>query len=101
MAEEINVASCVIEEATEKFKKVFSRMLTAEQQASAEAKKVSGNVRKAADDLASGLLKVQKTADFATLERNVALLERAASALTALSELDKDGRLERIIKSMK
>ena len=101
MSNEINEASNSIQEATAKFKSVFEKMIDIEQKASFETKKVSGNIRKAADDLASGLLKVQKTADFAQLERHVLLLERAASALTALSELDKSGRLEKLIKSMK
>ena len=101
MADNIDCASDEIKSATAKFEKVFSRMVEVENAASAEAKKVSGNIRKAADDLASGLLKVQKTADFASLERHVSLLERAASALTVLADLDKDGRLEKLIKSMK
>lgn len=97
----INEASDVVEDATKKFYKVFEKMMDVESKASSEAKKVSGNVRKAADDLAQGLIKVQKTADFASLERHVVLLERAASALTVLSSLDKDGRLEKLIKAMK
>lgn len=101
MAENINRASDEIKSATANFEKVIDSIVDAETRAAAEAKKVSGNIRKAADDLASGLLKVQKTADFTSLERHVALLERAASALTSLAELDKDGRLEKLIKSMK
>lgn len=101
MTHEINKATSEVEEAKTKFNKVCSLMIESEAKASAEAKKASGNIRKAADDLATGLLKVQKTADFAMLEKQVALLERAACALKSLSELDKQGRLESLLKAMK
>jgi hypothetical protein len=101
MSIEINKATDVVESATEKFNKVFESLVAAEIKAAAEARKVSGNIRKAADDLASGLLKVQKTADFSMLDRQVSILERAANALTILSELDKTGRLENLMRAMK
>lgn len=68
---------------------------------SAAAKKCSGDVRKAADDLASGLAKVEKTANFANLERYVGLLERAATAMQTLAELEKSGRLDKIAGALK
>lgn len=66
-----------------------------------EIKRVSGDVRKAADDLASGLLKVEKQANFANLERYVSLLERAATAMQSLAELEKTGKLEKIAGALK
>jgi len=66
-----------------------------------EIKKVSGDVRKAADDLASGLLKVEKQANFANLERYVSLLERAATSMQTLAELEKTGKLEKIAGALK
>lgn len=68
---------------------------------SATAKKCSGDVRKAADDLASGLAKVEKTANFNNLERYVNLLERAATAMQTLAELEKAGKLEKIAGALK
>jgi hypothetical protein len=65
------------------------------------AKKCSGDVRKAADDLASGLIKVEKTANFSNLERYVNLLERAATAMQTLAELEKAGKLEKIAGALK
>lgn len=64
-------------------------------------KKVSGNVRKAADDLSVGLSRVEKTANFANLERYVTLLERAATAMSTLAELEKAGKLEKIAGALK
>ncbi len=68
---------------------------------SAAAKKCSGDVRKAADDLSSGLAKVEKTANFANLERYVSLLERAATAMQTLAELEKAGKLDKIAGALK
>lgn len=65
------------------------------------AKKCSGDVRKAADDLASGLVKVEKTANFSNLERYVSLLERAATAMQTLAELEKAGKLDKIAGALK
>ena len=65
------------------------------------AKKCSGDVRKAADDLASGLAKVEKTANFSNLERYVSLLERAATAMQTLAELEKAGKLDKIAGALK
>lgn len=65
------------------------------------AKKCSGDVRKAADDLASGLAKVEKTANFGNLERYVNLLERAATAMQTLAELEKAGKLDKIAGALK
>jgi hypothetical protein len=64
-------------------------------------KKASGNIRKAADDLSSGLAKVEKQANFNNLERYVGLLERAATAMSTLSELEKAGRLDKIAGALK
>jgi hypothetical protein len=66
-----------------------------------QIKKVSGDVRKASDDLASGLLKVEKQANFANLERYVSLLERAASSMQSLAELEKTGKLQKISEALK
>jgi uncharacterized Ntn-hydrolase superfamily protein len=68
---------------------------------SAAAKRCAGDVRKAADDLSSGLTKVEKTANFANLERYVTLLERAATAMQMLAELEKSGRLDKIAGALK
>ena len=66
-----------------------------------EIKRVTGDIRKAADDLSSGLLKVEKQANFSNLERYVSLLERAASSMQILAELEKTGKLEKIAGALK
>lgn len=64
-------------------------------------KKTSGSVRKSANELAEGLIKVEKMADFSKLERYVGLLERAALAFDSLAELEKTGKLEKIALAIK
>lgn len=101
MTPDFKAAAEMCDEASTVFNKAFSQMLNAEQNISAAAKKTSGNVRKAADDLAQGLAKVEKTANFERLDKYVALLERAATAMTVLAELEKSGKLDKIASALK
>jgi uncharacterized protein YukE len=68
---------------------------------STATKKCSSDVRKAADDMASGLIKMEKSANFNNLERYVSLLERAASAMQTLADLEKAGKLDKIAGALK
>jgi hypothetical protein len=94
-------ASEIAETAEKMFKRNVSNLMGTSDELQANIKKVSGNVRKAADDLASGLIKMEKTANFANLERYVTLLERAATALATLAELEKEGKLGKITTALK
>ena len=51
--------------------------------------------------MASGLSKIEKSADMARLQGYVELLERAATAMNALAELEKTGKLEKIANSLR
>ena len=94
-------ASEIADAADQLFKRSINKLTATTEELQANVKKVSGNVRKASDDLASGLAKVEKTANFSNLERYVALLERAATAMTTLAELEKAGKLEKIAGALK
>ena len=94
-------ASEIAETAEKMFKRNVSNLMGTADELQVNIKKVSGNVRKAADDLASGLIKMEKTANFPNLERYVSLLERAATALTTLAELEKEGKLGKITTALK
>jgi hypothetical protein len=94
-------ASEIAETAEKMFKRNASNLMATSDELQANIKKVSGNVRKAADDLASGLMKVEKTANFSNLERYVNLLERAATAMSTLAELEKEGKLDKISSALK
>jgi gas vesicle protein len=94
-------ASEIMIEADKLFKRNASNLMQTTDELQNNVKKVSGNVRKAIDDLASGLVKVEKTANFPNLERYVLLLERAATAMTTLAELEKEGKLNKITNALK
>jgi flagellar biosynthesis chaperone FliJ len=94
-------ATEIAETAEKMFKRNVSNLMATSDELQANIKKVSGNVRKAADDLASGLMKVEKTANFSNLERYVNLLERAATAMSTLAELEKEGKLNKISNALK
>ena len=96
-----DAAAKLTEDAEKMFRRNFNSLTATTESLQVNVKKVSGNVRKAADDLASGLAKVEKTANFANLERYVLLLERAATAMTTLAELEKDGKLNKISTALK
>lgn len=101
MSEKMNEATQVITETTTLFDNAINNMLEKEEELSKVSKKVSGNVRNAANDLSNGLLKIEKTADFNRLERYVELLERASTALSVMADLEKNGKLEKLANALK
>lgn len=98
---DLNNAVETLTEAERVFSKAVDSYQAKANALSTIAKKCSGDVRKAADDLASGLTKVEKTANFNNLERYVGLLERAATAMQTLAELEKAGKLDKIAGALK
>ena len=94
-------ATEIADTADKMFKRSASNLMATTDELQANIKKVSGSVRKAADDLATGLAKVEKTANFSNLERYVSLLERAATAMSTLAELEKEGKLNKISSAFK
>jgi len=88
-------------ECLETFNFALNQLLTKEKEISESSKKVSGNIRKSANELAEGLIKLEKTVNFQNLERYVGLLERAATTLETLAQLEKNGDLTKIIGALK
>lgn len=64
-------------------------------------KKAIGKVKNSVHELAGSMQKVDKLADFEKLDRYATTLERIASSLAAISELEKAGKLDAIIKALK
>lgn len=98
---DLNNAKHTLTEAERAFSTAVDNYQAKANTLSSIAKKCSGDVRKAADDLASGLAKVEKAANFSNLERYVNLLERAATAMQTLAELEKAGKLDKIAGALK
>lgn len=87
--------------AVSNFSDQLNKLIAVENNFSALSKRASGSVRDAADKLANGLSKIEKSANFDRLENYVSLLERAASAMNTLAELEKNGKLEKIALAIK
>lgn len=100
-SDDIKKAEQIMESAIGNFQKTQERFGNLTQSMTDLTKKASGNIRKAADDLSSGLARVEKQANFNNLERYVVLLERAAVAMSTLAELEKTGRLDKIAGALK
>ena len=90
-----------VTEAEQIFSRSLDNMLTSHEALTEKVKRICGSVKDYSVKLGNGLLQVQRTADFDKLEKQVSILERAAQALTTLSELNEKGKLESIIKSIK
>ena len=97
-----------IENATDQIEKYLKNMtvqmdalIKKEDQLKAKTKAVSGQVRSATSDMADGIRKIEKTANFDKMSNYIALLERAASAFEKLAELETNGKLDKIIAAIK
>ena len=101
MTPDYKAAAEVLGEAKQLFDRNQDAMLKSMNALQDNTKKASGNIRKAADDLMQGLAKVEKLANFDRLERYVDLLERAASAMSILADLEKSGKLDKIAGALK
>ena len=101
MAQHFEQAASVLDETHARFNHALDQLMATEKNMSDQTRKVSGNIRKAANELGEGLMRIQKTAEFDKLERYVQLLERAAHAMTCLAELENTGRLDKIMTALK
>lgn len=96
VSNDIKAAEAMIDESIKSLNHAYNRMMDLESKLSESSKKQSGNVRDSAEKLAQGLARIEKAANFQRLEGYVVLLERAASAMSQLAELEKTGKLEKI-----
>jgi len=101
MSDYIDDAKKQAEEGMSLFDEAHDSLLTRERALIESSKRASGNIRKSCNDLANGLEKLERSANFDRLERLAETLERAATAVEALAKLDREGRLERIAAILK
>jgi len=101
MNNDIETAIEVTQDANERFSSVLDAFTKTHTSFSDSAKKASSSVRVAADTMAAGLAKIEKTANFDRLERMVDLLERAAMAMNTLAEMEKSGQLAKLSEAIK
>lgn len=91
----------ITENVIEQFSKTLDRFNDVEATFIAKSKKSAGEVKDASERLAQGIARVEKAANFDRLEKYVQLLERAASAMTMLAELEKSGKLDKIASAIR
>lgn len=101
MTPDIDKAVTHLDDALERFKGQYSELQRTESAFTADAKKVASSVKDAEEKLLQGLARIEKAANFERLNRYVELLERAASAMNQLANLEKEGRLDKIASAIR
>lgn len=96
MTTDAEIAIEKTEKVTKEFSESLDRFLAVEKRFADQSKRASGAIRDAGEKLANGLTRIEKAANFDRLERYVDLLERAATAMTVLADLEASGKLDKI-----
>lgn len=101
MTSDLKKASAALDEATKDFNARLTEFVNMQSALETKTKKSCGTLRDTTHKLNEGFAKLQKQADFNTLERYVALLERAEKSLSTLAELQHTGKLDKIFNALK
>lgn len=94
-------AADTCEASIEMFDAVLMRVIASENKVMAASRQASSNIRKAANEIGEGVQRLEKMANFALLEQRVALLERAAAAIRVLADLEREGKLAKVMQAFK
>lgn len=101
MSNEIDEAENEVTKSLLRLSNTLDRLVDLESNVSTKSKSISGKVRDSANKLGDGLKKIEAQADFSKLENYVKLLERAELAMSSLAELEKSGKLDKILAAVK
>ena len=101
MQEKIDSATQLINSTIKNFSIALGELGQVEKSLVDSAKRSSSKVRESAESLAQGLVRIQKAADFNKLEKYTELLERAATAMQKLADLESNGKLKAISDALK
>jgi hypothetical protein len=101
MTKDAEKAIEMTDDVAKRFKSSINQLMVVEQEFVQQSKKMSGEVRDASEKIAQGIQRVEKAANFERLERYVELLERTATAMTILGELEKTGKLDKIATAIR
>ena len=97
---DFQAATETIDAMVDRLDEAHNRMLKSMDAVAKGATDASRKARSSANDMAAMLDKINRGTNYERLERNVALLERTAVAMQALSDLEKTGQLSRVIKAL-
>jgi len=98
---EITNATSIMDAAIDHFDKSYEKFRALETSINKDIKTKAGNIKDAEEKLMQGLARIEKAANFDRLEKYVALIERASTAMKLLAELEKDGKLEKIASAIR
>jgi hypothetical protein len=101
MTKDLELASEVLEKATSIFKVRLDEYSQTCSDIDMATNKASQQLRMTTEKLSQGLSRIEKSANFANLERYTLLLERSAQALSILADLEAKGQLEKISMALK
>ena len=101
MEKQINDVTESVQQTINRFGAAMDTLVSKEVALAESTKKVSGSLRDHAQKIGDGLARVEKIANFDRLERYVALLERASSAMQALADLESTGKLDKIASAIR
>ena len=100
MQQDVKKTTVMVEDHVINLDKAVKLMIAAEGALQEKTKTVSAGVRSSAEKLMQGVARIQKQADYATLERYVLLLERSATAMETLAAIQESGKLDKIAKAL-
>ena len=101
MNDDLRKASDMLDEADKLLNDRLNKYRATQEKIVDQTKQISGALRDSTQKMSEGLSRIEKQANFDNLERYVILLERANVALSALAELEKNGKLNKISEALK
>jgi len=101
MTNDLQQANDKIDSYVENINKNMTRLLDKEKAFVDTSKRISSNIRKNSESMTSGIGRIKQAASFEELEKYTNVLERLVGALDALAIIEKQGKLDKIIASIK
>lgn len=101
MSNQIDDATSATDKAMGFFNQKINQFFKLESDFISRSKKTTGDMRDTIQKMGDSLDKLEKTSNLDQLERRVALMERAASAMRELAELQATGKLDKILAAIK
>ena len=101
MNDDFKKASDMLDEADKLLNDRLNKYRATQEKIVNQTKQISSALRDSTQKMSEGLSRIERQANFDNLERYVTLLERANVALSALAELEKNGKLNKISEALK
>lgn len=101
MNNDLNKANAKVDSYVENITKNMDRLVNKEDDFLKVTKRVSSNIRKNSENMSTGIGRIKDAANFEELERYTNILERFVVALDTLANIEKQGKLDKIIASIK